>query len=185
MFHSWQVDLIPSWALDRPSGPSIHEGPMTSTTSPHRQEGSQSEKFHFSGEPSSPVTNSPQRFYSQILQSSDLSANSNAGATQADGFIKSGAPDHEGSENDVEKDQEEETMEVDEDEEKYDDDDDDSDDDETIDLDMDSLWMTPDQLVNHVADVGVNGLVEEYSAIGSIKTNDPCTAFRLVPPEFL
>ncbi|KAM7537116.1 hypothetical protein Aperf_G00000070772 [Anoplocephala perfoliata] len=177
-------DLIPSWALNRPSGPPIHEGPMTSsTTSPHGQEDPQSEKFYCSGEPSPPVTNSPHRLRSQILQSPGVLTSSGAGVTQVDGFVKSGAPDHEGSEGDVEGDQEEEeTMEVDEDEEHYDDDDNDDDDsdegDEAMDLDMDSLWMTPDQLVNHVADVGVNGLVEEYSAIGSIKINDPCTAFR-------
>ncbi|VDL24587.1 unnamed protein product [Hymenolepis diminuta] len=153
----------------------------------------QSHKFFCVGEPSpKPAVSSPTSLLrSRIFQSPDLTS-------QVDGLVNSSVGNHQDQEggNGQKTEHEGQSMEVDyeheEEEENYDIDgvnDDRSssqsvasdirdDSDESMDLDLDGLWMTPDQLVNHVADVGVNGLFEEYAAIGSIKTNDPCTAFR-------
>ncbi|VDO03698.1 unnamed protein product [Rodentolepis nana] len=195
-------DLIPFWAMDRPSGPSIHEGPSIPNTSSapsvsHRHSSedndSQSDKFFCTGEPSpAPTSSSPTSLRSRNLQSHDPDS-------QVNNSVKCSANDHQDEESGHRQETEHEgqAMEVDyeqeEEEESYDNEDDtnddggtsqnegsdsDDDNDESMDLDLDSLWMTPDQLVNHVVDVGVNGLYEEYSAIGNIKTDDPCTAFR-------
>lgn len=176
-----------------------------SSSHPHSSEGNdshsanpndlQSHKSFCVGELSpKPAVSSPTYLLrSQIFQSPDPTS-------QVDGLVNSSVDNHQDQEggNGQKTEHEGQSMEVDneheEEEENYDIDDvnddrsssqsvasdirDDSD--ESMDLDLDSLWMTPDQLVNHVADVGVNGLFEEYAAIGSIKTNDPCTAFRLV-----
>lgn len=58
--------------------------------------------------------------------------------------------------------------------------DDGGEDEEALDLDFDTLWMNTHQLINHVSELGPSGLVDEYLAVCSINTNDPCTAFRLV-----
>nr|CDS27239.2 protein tyrosine phosphatase n9 [Hymenolepis microstoma] len=195
-------DLIPFWAVDRPSGPSIHEGPNIPNTSSaasashhHSSEDndSQSDKFFCAGEPSpAPTVSSPFPLRSRILQFHEPTS-------QVNDLVKYSINDHQDEESGhcQEIEQEGQAMEVDceqeEEEGNCDSDDDVNDDgngsqsersgseddnDEPMDLDLDNLWMTPDQLVNHVVDVGVNGLFEEYSAIGNIKTNDPCTAFR-------
>lgn len=49
---------------------------------------------------------------------------------------------------------------------------------DVVDLDLEGMWMNTSQLVDHITEMGVSGLTEEYSAVCNIKTNDPCTAFR-------
>ncbi|CAH8536498.1 unnamed protein product [Heterobilharzia americana] len=54
----------------------------------------------------------------------------------------------------------------------------DDDDDEIQTINMQEHWMNPDELVQHVKTVGLNGLNSEYSAIVQLKNEDTHIAFK-------
>ncbi|VDM35102.1 unnamed protein product [Hydatigera taeniaeformis] len=169
------ADLIPSWALNRPTGPSIQLGPhQTAGGLQHPKDDPQPDKFYCTGEAfASHASPTSSRLCSQVLQSPLTQVESDLTKTQVDEALrdsdsdidKSNANSHIGDEDPS-------------DDEIDKDDYDDGDDEEAVDLDLDSLWMTIDQLISHVTELGSSGLTEEYSAMCSIKTDDPCTAFR-------
>ncbi|KAH9282931.1 Tyrosine-protein phosphatase non-receptor type 9 [Echinococcus granulosus] len=170
-------DLIPSWALNRPTGPSIQVGPHRVTGGLQQPNNDpQPDKFYCIGEASSATHSSltSPRLCSRVLQSPPTQVESDPTKAQIDRFF-------EDSDSDIDKGDSngQITNEAPGDDEvdkgDYDDDDEEE---EAADLDLDGLWMTIDQLASHVAELGLGGLVEEYSAMCSIKTDDPCTAFR-------
>ncbi|VDK21611.1 unnamed protein product [Taenia asiatica] len=169
-------DLIPSWALNRPTGPSIQVGPHQVAGSLQQpKDDPQPDKFYCTGE-ASPAVHSPpssSRLCSRIIQSPLTQVESDPTRTQVDGSLKDSDSDiDKGDADDQIRDEASSDDEVDKDD--YDD----GDDEEAVDLDLDSLWMTVDQLIGHVTELGSGGLIVEYSAMCSIKTDDPCTAFR-------
>lgn len=169
-------DLIPSWALNRPIGPSIQVGPhQVAGGSQQPKDDPQPDNFYCTGEASSAVHSYPSssRLCSRVLQSPLTQVESDPTKTQLDEFLKDS--DSELDKGDDDGQVRDEALSDDEvDKDDYDD----GDDEEPVDLDLDSLWMTIDQLISHVAELGSSGLIEEYSAMCSIKSDDPCTAFR-------
>ncbi|VDD75864.1 unnamed protein product [Mesocestoides corti] len=143
--------LIPSWALHRPSGPSIHVGPSQIC------------------EPSQQVADLQPI---GILRAGEASLESHLPISTSQPFHVSQSPlIHQ--EPDSVKDQLDSSPEDNEEEFTESDDEEDS-----MKLDLDGLWMSTSQLLDHVTEMGANGLAEEYAAVCSIKNTDPCTAFK-------
>ena len=140
----------------------------------------QPDKFDCIGE-ASPSLSSTRPLHSRLIQSPSTQAESEVNPAESNRVDSCSECDL--GDNDGESDGDQVMEDVEDDEQRGDDeeDEDDEDEEEVADLDLDALWMTTDQLIKHVTELGANGLTEEYSAVCSIKTNDPCTAFRLVP----
>ncbi|CAL8098326.1 unnamed protein product [Calicophoron daubneyi] len=167
---------LPTWAVGRPHGASIHQG-----NQPESEQGGRKSPNKYSvapglsepGPPTPLADNRPDDSNTCTGVSSDAGGSPDLGNSSEIADFEDGEPGDSATADEEEDGGDEE--------EQFDDMYEISDDNgsnKSTKFRLEDYWMTAEQLVKHVEEVGVSGLHSEYAAIVKIKSEDPRSAFK-------